>query len=96
MHKNPSVKKDNEFFEVLINAIRNDSNEEFNDPIYLTVMKDPVVISTGVIMDRSSALDESGAPRFKKCPFTRQEVDGEVFPLNYLKTKIVDWNKKKF
>ena len=54
-----------------MNAVKNDSNEEYNDPIYLTVMKDPVVISTGVIMDRSSALDETGAPRFKKCPFTR-------------------------
>ena len=86
MQKNPSVKQNEEFFEVLINAIKNDSNEEFNDPIYLSVMKDPVVLSSGIIMDKSSAIDEQGNLRFKSCPFTRQNLDSEVFPLNYLKT----------
>ena len=90
------MKEDTDFFKVLINAIKNDSCEKFNDPIYLSVMKDPVVLSSGVIMDRSSILNEAGTINFKLCPFTRQKLENEVFPLNYLKNQIVDWNKKKF
>ena len=59
-------------------------------------MRDPVVISTGVIMDRSSIQDEQGNQRLKKCPFTRETLDKDVFPLNYLKAEIIEWNKAKF
>ena len=59
-------------------------------------MNDPVVISSGVTMDRSSIHDENGNLRLKKCPFSRQDLRKEVFPLNYLKSKIIEWNKAKF
>jgi hypothetical protein len=47
------------FFEVVFNALKNDdSHEEYLDPIFFTVMKDPVVISSGYVMDRSTILDD--------------------------------------
>lgn len=85
MKENPNIKEDTDFFEVVLNAIKNDSCEKFNDPIYLSVMRDPVVLSTGVIMDRDSILDEQGKLRMTKCPFTREKLQNEVFPLNFLK-----------
>ena len=58
MEKNPGIKEDQSFFQVVFNAIQNDSCERYNDPIYLSIMRDPVVLSSGVIMDRSSIHDE--------------------------------------
>jgi hypothetical protein len=50
----------------MINSLANDSfaNPKFIDPLYFTVMTDPVVISTGIVMDRKTVLDENGALRF--------------------------------
>jgi hypothetical protein len=51
----------------MISSLANDTfaNPKFMDPLYFTVMTDPVVISTGVVMDRSTVLDETGELRFK-------------------------------
>ena len=59
-------------------------------------MKDPVVISSGVIMDKSTILNPQGNLNFRDCPFTRQKLETDVYPLNYLKQQIIDWHKKKF
>ena len=45
----------------MLNAIKDDNtHEEYYDPLYFTVMKDPVVISTGFVMDKSSIVDDNG------------------------------------
>lgn len=54
-----------------MNAIKNDeAHNEYLDPIYLTVMKDPVVLSSGVVMDRSTVYNLQGEMNFKECPLT--------------------------
>ena len=68
--------------------IEDDPEQEFVDPIMYTVMKDPVVISTGQILDRTTVLDAQGKLRLKKCPITRKNIEPKVYPQVQLKTKI--------
>lgn len=97
MQKHASLNQDNDFFEVILNAIKNDeTNPEFVDPIFMTVMKDPVVLSSGVVMDKSTVLDDSGNLHFQECPLTTLQLKPKVFPVNILKTKIIDWTKNRF
>ena len=42
-----------------------DSHEEYLDPIHMTMMKDPVVVSSGVVMDRSTVIDDQSKLIFK-------------------------------
>lgn len=68
--------------------IEDDPDQEFVDPIMYTVMKDPVVISTGQILDRTTVLDAQGKLRLKKCPITRKTIEAKVYPQVNLKSKI--------
>jgi hypothetical protein len=89
--------QDHDFFEVMLNAVKNDeTHEEYYDPIYFTVMKDPVVISTGFVMDRSSIIDDSGNLIFKDCPFTTEPLKNKVYPVNAFKSEIIDWTLRRF
>jgi hypothetical protein len=88
--------QDAEFFEVIMNAIKNDEVNEYIDPIYLTVMKDPVVLSSGIVMDRSTVIDQNGDMVFNECPLTMQPLRNKVYPVNALKSKIIDWTNKRF
>ena len=49
-----------------MNALTNDTfaNPQLIDPIYFTIMKDPVVTSSGIVMDKSTVLDPNGKLRF--------------------------------
>lgn len=80
-----------------MNALTNDSfaNPKLIDPLYFTIMKDPVVLSSGIIMDKSTVLTPEGTLRFTKCPMTRQTLDRDVFSVNYIKSQIVDWTKNR-
>ena len=46
----------------MLNALANDGQADPNliDPIYFTIMKDPVVVSSGAVMDRSTILTDDG------------------------------------
>lgn len=59
-------------------------------------MKDPVVLSSGLVMDRESVIDKDGNMRLDKCPMTRTDLKSEVYPLTFLKGKIIDWRLKRF
>lgn len=88
---------DVDFFETIYNAIKNDdSHQEYLDPIYFTVMKDPVVISSGCVLDRASVIDKSQKMIFKTCPMTRKDLKNFVYPVNALKSEIIDWTKNRF
>ena len=97
MEDNCCLNHDAEFFQVVLNAIKNDEvHNEYLDPIYLTVMKDPVVLSTGVVMDKSTFFAENGDPVFKECPLTMKPLSAKAFPVNILKAQIIDWTKNRF
>ena len=55
--KDPNSRDDDVFFKNLIKLMRGDPNQEYVDPISLDVMRDPVVLSSGICVDKSSALD---------------------------------------
>lgn len=71
--ESPSITQDDDFFNVMMNALTNDGQAKPNllDPIYFTIMKDPVVVSSGVVMDRSTVLTPNGNLKFAVCPYTR-------------------------
>jgi hypothetical protein len=91
------VKQDSQFFDKIMNSLTNDDaiSEDFIDPIFLTVMKNPVVLSSGVIVDHSTAFKDKKM-QFTKCPFTNAVLKNKVYPLNCLKGEIVDFTKKRF
>ena len=70
-------------------------NEDFIDPIYMTVMKNPVVLSSGVVLDLStvSKFNDKNRIQFETCPFTNQKLKPKAFPLNCLKADIVDFTR---
>ena len=59
------------------------------DPLLHTVLHDPVVLSSGIILDRSTAMDPTGQQlRFTKCPFRRIPLHLPVYELYPLQEKI--------
>lgn len=66
------------------------------DPITLCVMTDPVVLSSGQVMDRSSVLDDNGNLKFHECPITKMNLESKVYPLSNLKGKLNDWLIDRF
>ena len=68
--------------------------EEFRDPVMLTLMNDPVVLSSGHVFDRSTVYD-GGAFRFQCCPMTRERLEQKAFPLVYLKSQLVDFKLRR-
>jgi hypothetical protein len=80
-----------------MNSLTNDDaiSEDFMDPIFLTVMTNPVVLSSGVTMDHSTAFKDNKF-QFTKCPFTNTDLKNKAYPLNCLRAEIVDFTKKRF
>ena len=81
----------------LAELLRNELDEppdEFRDPVMLTLMREPMVISSGHVFDRDTVYDR-GAFRFQACPMTRQRIKDHAFPLVYLKAKIVDFKLRR-
>lgn len=71
-----------------------DIPDEFLDPIYCTLMNDPVKLPSGTIMDRQVILQH--LLNEPNDPFTRQPLTPEMLiPLPDLKQKIEDWVKSK-
>ena len=58
-----------ELAELLRNEL-DEPPEHFRDPIMLTLMRDPVVISSGHVLDRSTVYDGARF-RLQSCPMTR-------------------------
>eukprot|EP00966_Prymnesium_polylepis_P210774 4880795-Prymnesium_polylepis.1 len=50
----------------------------------MTLMSDPVVLSSGHVFDRTTVYDGS-AFRFQACPMTRAPIEQRAYPLVYLK-----------
>jgi len=68
---------------------------EYLDPLFMHLMKDPVVLSSGHVVDRSSALNEDGKLRFKRCPFSRVILKPDVYPLDEKKKQINSFKNQR-
>jgi len=69
--------------------------EDCLDPLFMHLMKDPVVLSSGQVMDRSTIHNEKGELRFKRCPISRTELENSVYPLLEKKKKIQKFKQKR-
>mmetsp|Transcript_36579 Transcript_36579/g.117570 ORF Transcript_36579/g.117570 Transcript_36579/m.117570 type:complete len:822 (+) Transcript_36579:126-2591(+) len=83
------------FCDRLLEGLEEDVPEELRDPVSYTLMTDPVVLSSGTVVDRSTALNECGELRFHNCPFTRERLKTDVYPLLFLKARLVEFAKKR-
>lgn len=70
--------------------------EDFFDPIFSHIMRDPVVISSGFIVDRSTAIKEdSGRLQFPTCPWSREPLDPNVYPALRLKQQLTEFKSDR-
>ena len=69
--------------------------EELRDPIMLTLMDEPCILSSGHVFDRTTVYHPNGGMRFESCPMTRAALRPEAYPVARLKAKIVDFKLKK-
>uniref|UniRef100_A0A7S2IAH4 U-box domain-containing protein n=1 Tax=Helicotheca tamesis TaxID=374047 RepID=A0A7S2IAH4_9STRA len=88
-----SLVADETFIKPLISALADDPDDEsLMDPVTLCLIKDPVVLSSGFVVDRETVLDEvNNKMRFTKCPFSRETLERSVYPLPLLRKKILAW-----
>ena len=58
----------------LIAYLETEPSSDFIDPISLGVMREPVLLSSGVVIDKESCVESDtglGKLKFKNCPITR-------------------------
>ena len=72
-----------------------DTVPEFVDPVTKKMMLHPVVLSTGLIIDNSTAIDKTGRVKYRYCPVTHKKLTTVIHPVNILHDKIVQWNSRR-
>ena len=75
---------------VALKAEVDDPPDRFRDPIMLTLMDEPVVISSGHPFDRATLYDARDRFRFKQCPMTRCDMS-RARTRSYLERELVEW-----
>jgi hypothetical protein len=83
-----------EFNEAVRAALEEDPPPELMDPISFSVLSDPVVISSGHVMNRSTVLD-GGMLRFKRCPISQQSLRPAVYPATFVQAQLTDWRLRR-
>ncbi len=69
--------------------------DDFIDPLYQHLMEDPVVLSTGLVLDRSSIIGSSGQLRFTRCPFSGEEVRDDIYPVTSKREAIANFKARR-
>lgn len=62
--------------------------DDFIDPLYQHLIKDPVALSSGNIFDRSSVLDNNGELKFRRCPISGKHLSDSIISLASQKREI--------
>lgn len=93
--QSPDMLRDCVFVDQHIENLAKDAPDDFIDPIFATIMTDPVVLSSGFIVDRNTALDEVGDLKFKTCPWSRQPLLEEVYSLVALKNRLKEFKVQR-
>jgi len=67
--------------------------DEAKCPISLSVMKEPVMLSSGVIVEKDKFYksDGHGEVWLTTCPVTDVEIFNEAYPVHSLSCKIAEW-----
>ena len=60
LQRHESLKNEDNYFKKLMEFFDSEKNNEFIDPISFEIMKDPIVLSSGQVFERSSIFDEQG------------------------------------
>lgn len=58
-------------------------------------MVNPVSLSSGAVIDSTSAFNDQGVLKLKTCPLTKKKLTIVVHPIEILKKQIHDWNKNR-
>jgi hypothetical protein len=88
--------KNSQNYVSLTNYLEEEVPEDFMDPIFMNIMNDPVVLSSGFVVDRDTVMDkDTGRMKFHTCPFTRERLKEDVYPLVFLKKKLVQYKEQK-
>ena len=69
--------------------------DQFLDPLYKHLMKDPVVLSSGHVFDRSSVVDSKNKLMFQRCPVSRKHLSNSVITLASKKREIEHYKIKR-
>lgn len=71
LERNPElVDEDPNFFDKLKYTIDENDNEEFHDPIMLSLIKEPIILSSGHLFDKTSVCEANGKLKIKICPIS--------------------------
>jgi len=95
LQRSTTAARDPAFVSGHVASLTADAPEELLDPLFSTLMRDPVVISSGYILDRSSVLDGRGQLKFRTCPFTRASLKSDVYPLVEKRGKLQEFKEKR-
>eukprot|EP00397_Hematodinium_sp_SG-2012_P008518 GEMP01008580.1.p1 GENE.GEMP01008580.1~~GEMP01008580.1.p1 ORF type:complete len:508 (+),score=79.01 GEMP01008580.1:290-1813(+) len=79
------------FLGSFMKALQDDPPAEFRCPIMGTLIRFPVVLSSGYVVDKATALNEKGELRFSTCPFTRKQLVNMVYPMESLRQQLSSW-----
>ena len=83
---NPSIRR-------LVDEMK--APDQFLDPLYKHLMKDPVVLSSGHVFDRSSVVDSKNKLMFQRCPVSRKHLSNSVITLASKKREIEHYKIKR-
>jgi len=87
-----SALKDAEFLCSHIENVSRDTPDDLLDPLLQTIMHDPVVLSSGYVVDRSTVLNKAGKLKFRTCPWTGEPLQEKVYPLVEKARKLKEFN----
>eukprot|EP00588_Corethron_pennatum_P016739 CAMPEP_0194303360 /NCGR_PEP_ID=MMETSP0171-20130528/1231_1 /TAXON_ID=218684 /ORGANISM="Corethron pennatum, Strain L29A3" /LENGTH=746 /DNA_ID=CAMNT_0039054221 /DNA_START=71 /DNA_END=2312 /DNA_ORIENTATION=- len=94
LNRSISATHDATFMKAHATNFTKEAPEELLDPLFFTIMNDPVVLSSGYVVDRGTILDVNGSLRFSLCPFTRAPLKAEVYPLICRKRMLKDYRER--
>ena len=67
----------------------------YRDPITLSLMSDPMVLSSGHHFDRSTLYAPDGKFRFERCPMTREVVAQQAYPILFLRAELIEFKLRR-
>ena len=88
-----AIMKSHDVIDAVFEALVADPDDPLlMDPLLHTPLHDPVVLSSGIVVDRSTAIDPAtGNLRLTKCPFRRIPLTSPVYEIYPLQDKIREW-----
>ena len=84
LSRSSSIVEDNDFFEKIMQSLEDSADKDLEDPIMMNVITNPIMLSSGTIMDRDSCFNENGKLRYLECPLTRLQLKEKVYNVNLL------------